>query len=42
MTGVQFVIKTPAVKVSDAKDETEQPIKEKTFWQKLMMLFGID
>lgn len=42
VTGVQFVIKTSAVKVPEAKDETEQPIEEKTFWQKLMMLFGID
>lgn len=42
VTAVQFVIKTPSVTVPETEHEAEQPIEEKTFWQKLMMLFGID
>ncbi len=42
VSSVQFVMKTPAIKVKEEEAATEQDITKKSFWEKLLMLFGID
>ena len=42
VSSVQFVMKTPAIKVKEEAAVTEQDITKKSFWEKLLMLFGID
>ena len=42
VSSVQFVMKTPAIKVKEEAAPTEQDITKKSFWEKLLMLFGID
>ena len=42
VSSVQFVMKTPAIKVKEDEESTQQDITKKSFWEKLLMLFGID
>lgn len=43
VNSVQFIISTQAIKIAEPEPEPEQPEEEKTktFWQKLLELFGI-
>ena len=42
VSSVQFIMKTRGVKVEEAKEPQEQDITKKSFWEKLLILFGID
>lgn len=42
VTLVQFVIKTEAVKVEIQEEQQLEEVHKKSFWQKLLMLFGIE
>ena len=39
--GVQFVIKTEAIKQSDVQQQAEPVVPKLTFWQKILKLFGL-